>query len=377
MCGSHFSTDQRSFSKLLPGKIGTHSFRKGATTYCTRCGLSKDYVTFRGRWRTGKTQVDTYIDVNRPYPDAVTAACLCGHSGPGMYSIVEGEDRLTSSFLSEKVTPNINRLLGKEFACVLALPVIYAATNTICIDGNHYSLLPEALKKRVGLALIETFRVSSLENIGVLIKKKPLVVNGHGGEVHLVTIDDNETNTSTVSPSNPSVLLNEIRGLHSTVMNMKRRIEELHVSIRSEIDVHHNDTASKLQRLDASVKRIALQPITRHVQPEHQSHNQNDATAKLSKGPRTLFNLWQEFQFGLNGNKPARLFTSHERGQNRATYSLRKVFWDQVVLMVRGGLTSDAAIDRIYSVYGQNKSPTDILRKMRVDRKNGISHFNQ
>ena len=31
----------------------------------------RDYIQFRGRWKGNKKQVDTYIDINRPFPDAL------------------------------------------------------------------------------------------------------------------------------------------------------------------------------------------------------------------------------------------------------------------------------------------------------------------
>ena len=36
---------------------------------------------------------------------------------------------------------------------------------------------------------------------------------------------------------------------------------------------------------------------------------------KLSKNPKDLYTVWTEWEFGLNGMKPARDFTIHERGK--------------------------------------------------------------
>ena len=46
----------------------------------------------------------------------------------------------------------------------------------------------------------------------------------------------------------------------------------------------------------------------------------------LSKCPRSLYILLQEYQFDIGGRKPARLFTSEERGRLNFNYSLRKHF---------------------------------------------------
>ena len=41
----------------------------------------------------------------------------------------------------------------------------------------------------------------------------------------------------------------------------------------------------------------------------------------LSKSPQDLFVLWDEYQFGLGGRKPARLFTIAEKGKVSSIYS--------------------------------------------------------
>lgn len=58
------------FRKLKEGLLGTHSIRKGAASYAARLGLLRDWISTRGRWRMKKMQVDTYIEINLPYPDA-------------------------------------------------------------------------------------------------------------------------------------------------------------------------------------------------------------------------------------------------------------------------------------------------------------------
>ena len=69
------------FKKMASGNLGTHSLRKGPATYCSRSGQPKDYIPSRGRWTESKKQVDVYIGIDKPYPDAVIAGCLCGPKG--------------------------------------------------------------------------------------------------------------------------------------------------------------------------------------------------------------------------------------------------------------------------------------------------------
>jgi len=94
----------------------------------------------------------------------------------------------------------------------------------------------------------------------------------------------------------------------------------------------------------------------------------------LSDTPRTHFQLWHEYQHGIGGQKPARLFTREEHNQVKHKYHWRKVVWDCISEVVRGGLTAQVAIDRIYQVYGENQTTTTIINWMKADRKAGRHH---
>jgi hypothetical protein len=92
--------------------------------------------------------------------------------------------------------------------------------------------------------------------------------------------------------------------------------------------------------------------------------------ATLSEKPGGLHDLWREYQYGIDGRIPARLFTSSERGKLRHTYSRRKPFWDLVVNMMKQHHTVDSAIDMIQDVY-RKKNLTDILRGIVKDKAHG------
>ena len=93
--------------------------------------------------------------------------------------------------------------------------------------------------------------------------------------------------------------------------------------------------------------------------------------AKLSKCPRSLYDLWKEYVTGFSGNKPARDFNSTERGACRYVYTKRNHVWQLVVKLIRMGYSSDNAIDKIYGVYGHNTSVTNIIKGIIADKKNG------
>mmetsp|Transcript_1837 Transcript_1837/g.5364 ORF Transcript_1837/g.5364 Transcript_1837/m.5364 type:complete len:128 (-) Transcript_1837:56-439(-) len=85
---------------------------------------------------------------------------------------------------------------------------------------------------------------------------------------------------------------------------------------------------------------------------------------------RNLYVLWQEYEFGVGGRNPARLFTSVERGRVKFKYSRRKIIWGGIDRMVRGGATAQVAIDKIYEVYGK-LNVSAMTSAMRQDEKNG------
>lgn len=92
---------------------------------------------------------------------------------------------------------------------------------------------------------------------------------------------------------------------------------------------------------------------------------------RLSKTPRSLYDLWKEYMFGFSGNKPAKDFTRAERGAVRSTYSRRNHAWETIARMVRAGHTAERAIDKIYDVYGHETSVTKICIMLVKDNRAG------
>jgi hypothetical protein len=90
--------------------------------------------------------------------------------------------------------------------------------------------------------------------------------------------------------------------------------------------------------------------------------------ATLSTTPRNVYLLWQEYTHGIGGRKAAKDFTPAERGREKCKYSRRKIVWDVINTMIRAGFTSQAAVDKIYEVYGQRSTTSSIIERMRADR---------
>jgi hypothetical protein len=180
--------------------------------------------------------------------------------------------------------------------------------------------------------------------------------------------------------------------LYSAVTVVNRSINEL----KTEIESLKTNQSLKFERLGRQVRRIALQPIARvrdnnnnnndngvpnnndndnnSEQANNNNNNGRQKPAILSKTPRTLDELWIEFQLGIGGRKAAKSFTRVERGKCRHTYYRRNVFWTLVCVLIRAGENAQGAIDRIRGVYGESTSVTRILNKMLQDRKENGGH---
>ena len=96
--------DWSTFVKVKIGNIGTHSSRKRAYTRMRRCGISKDYADYCGRWKKRRV-TDQYEDVLLPYTDAKAASALCP-GGPMKYTISD-ENVVTEAWLDKPVSRNM------------------------------------------------------------------------------------------------------------------------------------------------------------------------------------------------------------------------------------------------------------------------------
>ena len=68
--------DADDFPRTQTGPLGSHSIRKLPATYARNNGCCRDDVEARGRWKSQKRIVDTYIGCSVPYPDAKVASVL-------------------------------------------------------------------------------------------------------------------------------------------------------------------------------------------------------------------------------------------------------------------------------------------------------------
>ena len=382
------------FKKLVKGNLGTHSVRKGASTYGTRSGLSREYVIRRGRWRSKKQVVDIYIDLNQPYPDTLAACKLCGPKGACKYKM--NHDSLTDEFILTKVVPHSCEALGEQAALALGKAILWAAFEDISNPNDECPALPEWLRREVIDAFYAEYGRDEANPVFNPVSKVTIVPQGAGDQVHLLEIgvDSNGNpirNGGEQQSRSISNTIDDMQAVLSHMLQVQRQIEESRVEVLSQMYEHRHHHSRQLEILNKNIKRIALQPVLRsralleqasrtlQVEMDDDDDGAEGRTprvaprplAKLYRSPKSLYDLWQEYQFGLNGEKPAKDFSSTERGKNKSMYCRRKVFWDVISTLIRAGYTSDTAIDKVYQVYGRGTSVTSILVMMVRDRKNG------
>lgn len=400
------------FKHLGVGLLGTHSFRKGAATYAGRCGLSRDVISRRGRWKGGKRMVDTYIDINLPVPDAMAASKLCGPDGPCKY-ILRNKDNITKDWLAQTVSPGAGQVFSTAMCHTLSLPLLWAAFEDYRVErcegetaNTYIPILHHTLKEHILEAYCREYGVlpAEFENP---VCKVPILPQGFGAQLHMIELhtpgsddpgaDEASGNQSTGAgeavPAGSASRLQSVShpetatAILSQQVQVQRRVEENALDIKNELTRIGLSFTRQFHNIHRAIKRIAIQPVIRprrrqvgndglvsreELDQDSETGNlRNDSQAELFRGIKNLYDLWHEYEFGLAGNKAAKHFTSRERGKCRFMYSRRKVFWDLVQKMINAGHTSDSAIDKVYLVYGRSLAVTYILKKMVSDRRTG------
>ena len=330
------------FKKLVKGNLGTHSVRKGASTYGTCSGLSREYVIQRGRWRSKKQIVDIYIDLNQPYPDALAACKLCGPKGACKYKT--NHDAVSDQFILTKVVPHSCEALGEQAALALGKAVLWAAFEDKNHPNDECPVLPEWLRSEV-LAAFDDQYGSNDTPVFNPISKVTIVPQGAGDQVHLLEIGvDRNGNPIQGEEGGRSIsnTIDDMQAVLSHMLQVQRQIEESRTEVLSQLFEHRHHHSRQLEILNKNIRRIALQPVlqsrallqeaSRTLQVEMDEEDIDGGTsraaprplAKLYRPPKSLFDLWQEYQFG-----------------------------------------------KVYDVYGRGTSVTTILVMMVRDRKTG------
>ena len=380
------------------GLLGSHSIRKFASTHVRRCGISKDDKDTRGRWK-GKSRVsDRYDDVELPYPDAKVAEKLC-IGGPCYYLIDNtlcADSCVLTTFILSRVVPNVRRRLPDSTAVVLGKAVLWLVFSGL---ANSFAFTDEYCNQ-VKADLVETGIIIADGQNPIL--RMPVLVSGDQGAVYIDELNsvagergageaqqqEDQQNLRVLDSNRTGgdQIRNWMLQLQSGLLSLRRENMEL----RNELGTLRLSLEQRLERgfdtVNGNVRRIGAQAASRRVQgaPTDTAGGATVLGAALAMtnphtlmpNPKSLYDLWTEYLTGVGGRKPARLFSEAERGRVKYKYTRRKVIWDTIRHLVNLGHSSERAADLIYEVYGAQTSVTDIINRLRRDKKNGTLNPN-
>lgn len=116
----------------------------------------------------------------------------------------------------------------------------------------------------------------------------------------------------------------------------------------------------------------AMDPAVQQDNLLVQDRHKDRCCAVLMSNPKTLHQIWDEYEQGWAGNKSARLFTPQERGnttgaKNKDTYLLRNILWKNVEEMIARGWDATTAVSQIEKGY-EGLSVSGMLKQLKTDR---------
>ena len=218
------------------------------------------------------------------------------------------------------------------------------------------------------------------------MKKVPLVISRNEDETlidELVYDNDEQGDGNINNADGTRASYAERQRMHGMntqlLLSLVRRVQRDLAAVGANSERLGRQTNQQITTLNRNVQRLSMIPARRSVRAQNAENEETDIAAgrrkvaELSRLPRSLHALWQEYEFGTGNRKAAKDFTPQERGKKsvKHSYYLRKFLWEQVAEMVQSGMEADVACDRIYDVYGRNQSVTFILDCLKRDRRHG------
>jgi hypothetical protein len=344
--------------------LGTHSFRKFAADYAEKCGMTYEEVETSGRWKKAAAQrvVGRYINQEHPYADAKVEGCLCV-GGPIKYVLTKGNIAITREWLQENVVPSIFSYFGptKEISNVLSFALLWA-----CFDVEAREHVPVTILEKVTTAyeLVRTIDktinpVTKLQLSIYKVKTKLFIEESPNNS------NNNNENTITSIQHHQNVVTEDhINGLLIQLRHTQQQIKAASISFVTSTNAIKEHFDKSLKTINRNINRIAIQPpqmasaTQRKQNQDRQDFEEVQLLAVLCKKTGTLFQLYTEYEFGVDGHKAAKDFTIKERGKDRQNYYRRKVVWDAIASLIRRNYSVASAIDLIHQCYGKNTSIT-------------------
>jgi hypothetical protein len=404
--------------------LGTHSNRKWATTRASRKGARKEQVEIRGRWigdMNSHIVSKHYISPEDYYSDAFVASLLC-EGGPVKYMLRPEAEQVTGVWLYDHIVPNLLRRFARDhrFLMVMALAKLWAAFDDQACEElplNEVGRIREEFNQAYGA--IEGGNPVTKVRLQVLNVDGRLQVvaasanvnndNGEGdgngeGEQQQQEAQHHTNNRDAMALSNhhhqevlqrldmlqaeqqamrgwmqqmfDRVITNQRRyggTVHSSFARgnrqeqQRRDLQQQRAAADDNNDGNNNNAAVRPARADGP----GAQGPPGRARPARPVAG--DRHARLVARPRCLYELWQEYQFGIGNNKPAKNFTTVERNSRdeglKQKYHYRNKVWKLQSYMLNAGWTVEGMNAEITRVYNSSHI-TAIIKGITADSKN-------
>jgi hypothetical protein len=254
--------------------------------------------------------------VDQPHIDAKVEAVLCV-GGPIKYVLLE-DTGITVQWLKEHVVPGITAYYDQynTISDVLALPLLWA-----CHDESAKTNVPENLRNRicsqyeqirlleVNLNPVKRVQLSVYRVQEQLCIDNAFLIDNNNGNSN----GENENNNQTQHPQQQqqAAQTNVMNGLMIQLQQTRQQLEAGIALFNQTTRALQMHTDSQFSLVNRNISRVAIQPA-RMATPQQirQATNINNVelaievvqkTARLSKGPKNLYELWLEWEVGIAG----------------------------------------------------------------------------
>lgn len=311
-------------------------------------------------------------------PDAKVCATLC--VGGAVTYTDKPENGVSQDWILQHVAPNIVERFGNTVGLVLGRALLW------CVFSVHHDMVPLFIQNRIHSAYdVLPNTLADGENP---INKKLIVVTGNAeNDVRITVLNDAamEAAAADGAGGNPLGGAGTERELLLAVLSVCTQNQTQMANLQIQREHDRGQTRQEYRRLSQAMNRVANRPDIRLQAAANAGQNQQadaaagvpgaiSVNARLSRTPRSLELLWQEYTVDIGGRKPARDFNAQERGKEKHNYCRRKVLWDLIGGLIRAGDTVQTACDRIRHVYGADVSITNLTIRYKKDKRDGTLH---
>jgi hypothetical protein len=252
--------------------------------------------------------------------------------------------------------------------------VVYAVEDRLCIRKAQVAAAHAAAGSLTVGTLGGTVAVTQDEEVSPAPSRVP--VNGVAPRMTAGLLGIDATNRELTE------LKNEVAHFKLTVTQNQSQVMSAFGSLRNEMRTLFQQNNTNIRQfagtIPGAVARQANVPLRRQVQADlmaAQAQNVTQGSASMVSKPRTLQEVYNEFEFGIGGRKPAKDFTTAERnsrvgGVKQKWYRRRIIYW-MIVQLTNRNYMVQAACFKIREAFGMDWSVTQIINKALYHKAHG------